>query len=65
MSLASSVAQPSSVPTVHESRVFLPQHAGCGSPGSKGAGRPEHPTKDAPAARRAQLGEAELRRFTR
>lgn len=53
MSLAPSDAQPSSLPTVHQSGVIVPQHAGCWSPGSEGAGCPEHQTKDAPAARRA------------
>lgn len=48
------------VPTVPEYRVLVPQHAGSGLPGSEGTRGPEHPTKNAPDARRAQLGEAEL-----
>lgn len=46
--------------TVHGSRGVLAQHAGRRPSGPEGAGRAEHQTEDASAARRAQLGEAQL-----
>lgn len=47
-------------PAVRSSRGALAQHAGRRSSGSEGAGRAGHQAEDAPAARRAQLGEAQL-----
>lgn len=60
MSAARPDAANSTIPDVPQQGVILPQHAGCGPPGPEGAGGPGHPTKDAPAAGRPQLGEAEL-----
>lgn len=60
MSVASTDAQPSTVPTVRKYGVLIHKHAGCRPSGSDGAGCPGNTTEDAPVARGTQLGEAEL-----